>query len=263
MESFIGIFKNVLKEVEDFEIEIINFGKINVVENLKKIKRSGKKIRLEKLKCSKIKIRTVYDHVNSLAQTAKVLIDNNIINCNYEMLATMIVCHDLLEVLITDCPSYTSNFSIKSKSITNVLDVDKKVREEYATNFLWLYANKEQKKAIETLKEENEEQDIFRILDKIDPIINVWRYMYVYRNRIKNTKKDYIKIMEDFFTYPVLNRIVETNTYPIISEIIAYLKDTDNARAYLEKGTISKEKLSETALKIVLQLVEETPLFYK
>lgn len=260
MESFLEKFENVLDEVKQFEIEINNFGKINVLENLKKIKRTGKKIRLEKLKNHRIKIRTIYDHIHSMAQTANILIDNNIIHCNYEKLASMIICHDLSEVLITDCPSHTKNFGVKSKSITNVLEVDSKTREEYSTNFLWLYGNKKQKEAIETLKEKNEEQEIFKMLDKIDPIINVWRYMYVYKKVIK---KDYITIMEDFFTYPVLNKIVEENAYPVISEIIKYLKDTDNARLYLEKEEIDKEKLSKLTFKIILKLVEETPLFYK
>ena len=263
MNNFYQEVEKVLKEAEDFEIEIINFGKINILENLKKIERTGKKIRLKKLNCPRIKIRTVYDHVHSVLQTAKVLIDNEIIKCDYKKLISMLVYHDFSEVLITDFPVHTKSFGIRSKSITNVMAVESKIREEYATNFLWLFANKKQKAAIDILKENNEEQELLWVIDKIDPIINVWRYMCVYNKKLKKTNVNYIEIMDDFFTNPVLDKIIELNKNSVISEILIYLKNIDNARLYLKEGKMNKNGLSEIAFEIIITLVENTFLFYK
>lgn len=264
MSTFLQKFEEILNDASNMELEIVNFGKINIINNLKKIQRTGKKIRLEKLDCEGIRVTTIYDHINSIARTADLLISKNLVNCDEEKLATMIVYHDMCEVLITDYPRHTKNFKVSSNSIMNVFDVEKKLREKYATNFLWLFANKEQKERFELLEQENNEKNILWLIDKIDPIISIWRYMYVYKKQLKILKNEYIEVMDDFFTNPVLTKIIEMNEYRYFSEIISFLKNPNNAKEYLENDNLEKANdLKEQDKEIIKTLVENTKLFWE
>lgn len=264
MSQFMDFFNKELNSAKSLEIDIVNFGKMNVIDNLKKLQRAGKKVRIEKLNCEPIKVRTIYDHVNSMAKTADYMLDKHIIKCNEKKLASMIVYHDLCEVLITDYPRHTQDYKVKSNSIMNVFNVDKKVREEYATNFLWLFADKHQKKSIELLKNDCIEQKYLWLLDKIDPIINTWRYIYVYRTQLNKIEQDYIEIMDDFFTNPALNKIIEMEDYDYVAEALKFLRNPNNARNYLNRGTFnSKNILNKKDKEMIEELIEKVDLFYK
>lgn len=264
MSAFLEKFEKILNDASNIELEIVNFGKINVMNNLKKIQRTGEKIRLEKLNCEEIKVTTIYDHINSIARTADLIISKNLVNCDDEKLASMIVYHDMCEALITDYPRHTKNYKVSSDSIMNVYDVDKQIREEYATNFLWLFANREQKERFELLKQENNEKKLLWLIDKIDPIINIWRYIYVYKKQLKKIKNEYIEVMDDFFTNPVLTKIAEMSEYRHFAEIIRFLKDSNNARIYLENEVFEKENsLNQKDIEIIKTLVENTQMFWQ
>ena len=264
MSAFLEKFEEILNDANNIELEIVNFGKINVMNNLKKIQRTGEKIRLEKLNCEEIKATTIYDHINSIARTADLIISKNLVNCDDEKLASMIVYHDMCEVLITDYPRHTKNYKVSSDSIMNVYDVDKQIREEYATNFLWLFANREQKERLELLKQENNEKKLLWLIDKIDPIINIWRYIYVYKKQLKKIKNEYIEVMDDFFTNPVLTKIAEMSEYGYFAEIIRFLKNSNNARIYLENEVFEKENsLNQKDIEIIKTLVENTQMFWQ
>lgn len=264
MSAFLEKFEKILNDASTMELEIANMGKINIINDLKKIKRTGKKIRLEKLNCKEIKVTTIYDHINSIARTADLLISKDLVNCDESKLASIIVYHDLCEVLITDYPRHTKNFKVNSNSIMNAFEVDKKIREEYATNFLWLFANKKQKECFDLLKQEDNEKNILWLIDKIDPIITIWRYMYVYKKQLKTLKNEYIEVMDDFFTNPVLNKIIEMSEYKYFAEIIRFLKDPNNAKQYLENDNLQKvNDLKEQDKEIIKTLVENTKLFWE
>lgn len=261
---FMKEFNTTLKSAKEFEIDIINFGKMNVIDNLKKLERTGKKIRIAKLNCDTIKVRNIYDHIHSIARSAQWFIDCGFVECDYSVLSKLIVYHDICEVLITDYPMHTSNYKINSNSIMNAFEVEKSIREEYALNFMWLFANKEQKRAIELLNQKCPEQKILWLIDKIDPIVNIWRYMYVYRDTINRLNEDFVLIMDDFFTNPKLDMIIEDAEYKYVAEIIKYLKNPKNAKKYLETGILDEDEiLKDNDKKTLSILIEKTDLFFE
>ena len=262
-KNFMAEFNSALNSAKEFEIDIINFGKMNVIENLKKLERTGKKLRISKLNCKTIKVRTIYDHIHSIAHSAQLLIENGFIECDHNVLAKLVVYHDLCEVLITDYPIHTSNYKVNSNSIMNAFEVEKSIREEYALNFMWLFANKEQKEAIELINKDCPEQKILWLIDKIDPIINIWRYMYIYRDIINSLNEDFVLIMDDFFTNPKLDAIIENDEYNYIAEIIKYLKNPQNARDYLKSGILDEEGVLNDADKQLLStLIKKVDLYF-
>ena len=87
----------------------------------------------------------------------------------------------------------------------NAFEVKKSIREEYTLNFMWLFANKEQKEAIELVNKDCPEQKILWLIDKIDPIVNIWRYMYIYRDIIKIVYNIYFS--KSFITQTIINSI--------------------------------------------------------
>lgn len=262
-KNFMSEFNSALNSAKEFEIDIINFGKMNVIDNLKKLERTGKKLRIGKLNCKTIKVRTIYDHIYSIAHSAQLLIDQGLIKCDYSVLAKLIVYHDICEVLITDYPIHTSNYKINSNSIMNAFEVEKSIREEYALNFMWLFANKEQKEAIELINKDCPEQKILWLIDKIDPIVNVWRYMYIYRDTINSLNKEFVLIMADFFTNPKLDMVIENDEYSYIAEIVKYLKNPKKAKRYLELGVLDGEdELNDTDKQLLSILIEKVDLFF-
>ena len=262
--TFMTEFNSALKSAKEFDIDIINFGKMNVIDNLKKLERTGKKLRIGKLNCNKIKVRTIYDHIHSIARSAQLLIKNGFVKCDYSLLAKLVVYHDICEVLITDYPIHTPNYKVNSNSIMNAFEVEKSVREKYALNFMWLFANKEQKEAIKLINHDCPEQKILWLIDKIDPIVNIWRYMYVYRDTINRLNEDFVLIMDDFFTNPKLDMIIEDAEYKYVAEIIKYLKNPKNAKKYLETGILDEDEiLKDNDKKTLSILIEKTDLFFE
>jgi 5'-deoxynucleotidase YfbR-like HD superfamily hydrolase len=260
--KFVGTFNEVLESVKDFEIEIADMHRVHVIESLKDIKRTGKKIRFEKFNNPDIKVRSIYDHIHSLAKMAEIFLKEDVFICNEHDLACHIVYHDLCEFLISDFPTHTDTHEISSTPIQNVKNVDKEIRERYATKFLWLYGDSYQKECFEVLDNSDETAQIFEILDKIDPIINIWRYMYNYKEYVSDNAELFIKTLEDFFTYLRIKTIAEENRYPIISEIVAFLRNQENAMIYAKEQKIDSDKISKKAYTIIKVLIEETKLFY-
>lgn len=261
-KQFKELFNKIMNETSDLNIELPNLGSINVFESLKRIERTGKKVRLCKLNNDKIVVRKIYDHINSLGVNIEIFYNYNVIDVDKEKLAVLTVYHDLCESVIGDFPSFTSFYKPDSETTFNVQEVDNYRRENIANNLLWLYANKIQKNYFELLKNIDENtRYTFKVLDTIDPLINVYRYMYKYRSELKNNEESFVDAMNDFFTNPILDTLIKEDKYPLISKILVVLKDKDNALAYLKGKSLSEICDSET-YNLIKELVEEREIFY-
>ena len=81
--------------------------------------------------------------------------------------------------------------------------------------------------------ESNPISQFTKIIDKIDPIINVWRYLHVYRGQLDPGADSFLRRMKDFFDYPEVKEI--TSNYDRdrkIYELVVTLQDRDLAKAY-------------------------------
>lgn len=260
-KDFSSICNKILKETEGLSIEIPFLESINVFDVLKRTERTGKALRLKNLNNQNIKARSIYDHILSLCDVAKIFIDKDIINADYEKLAILIIYHDLCESIIGDFPSYTDFYEVNSNSRMNLLNIDKVEREELANKFLWMFADETQKKYFEVHHNiDNDTKVIFKLLDTIDPIINIWKYMYNFHKELVD-EKDFIFVMKDFFENPVLDKVISDNKFPIISEIVSVLKNKEFAAMYLNDLDF-KQFVNNKGVEILLvQLIENTKLF--
>lgn len=297
--------ENYLNDLENAVIPLPMHHPICIIDTLKKLPRSGKKFRINKLpKDFIIKCRSVYDHILSVANSADIIKDNVDLSkdINWEKVTKLIAYHELCEVILGDIPSYTNGYSYDiiqghiderpnentkrvKINITNAFnEMQKRTnREVVAFDLISLYLQpqeninlditKEYSLIIESLKKEeqikNKEFALFRILDKIDPIIGIWRYLYLFKNSNKYTKNQaeiFIEVMSDFFTNTEVSKEInrcKVKNKAQIEKIIMALQDMDIAKAYINKKNIkdifnfnSKEK------KIFLRLIEKHPLTF-
>lgn len=258
--DFASICNKILKETEGLCIEIPFLGSMNVFDALKRTERTGKALRLKNLNNQSVKARSIYDHILSLCDISKIFIENNIIDVDYEKLAILIIYHDLCESIIGDFPSYTDFYEVESNSRMNLLNIDKVEREELANKFLWMFADETQKKYFEIYNNiDNNTKIVFKLLDTIDPIINIWKYMYNFHKELVN--ENFIFVMKDFFENPVLDKIIADDKCPLISKIISVLKNKEFAVMYLNNVDFKQFVHDKDVEKLLVQLIEKTKLF--
>jgi len=98
-----------LRELEGEMILIPNHGNLKIIKSLKTLPRSGKKIRLEKFEPT-LPIRSIYDHILSVAHTADVLLPHlrhSATGRERFEIARLIAYHDICEVILGDVPQFT------------------------------------------------------------------------------------------------------------------------------------------------------------
>ncbi len=94
--------KDIIDDLKNEEISLPMIQNIKIIDTLKKIPRSGKLLRLGHF-MHKVKVRTVYDHMLSLAHLADCILPyiNHDINVQeYEDVARCIAFHELNEVVL-------------------------------------------------------------------------------------------------------------------------------------------------------------------
>ncbi|MCM1540510.1 MAG: hypothetical protein NC121_04545 [Blautia sp.] len=273
--------KPILEETWDFINELCSLnvvvatgGSINIIEQLKATPREGKRIRLAKLNNAKIKARSVFDHLISLAYLADVA--DSVIGeqqWNASEIARLIAYHEISEAIIGDIASYT----VSEPLIKGPERFETSYREIVVNKFISLYADQKQQESIGYLnnrikptgKRKNElaqQMEYFKALDHLDCLVAVWRYLFYYQQQCtKEQLLKFIRVMGDFFTN---NRLTDNDIFTKISFfhcIIDVLTNKTNAKKYVSGTDIGKflkeeDKCVNDAL---IYLIEKVPLFYE
>jgi len=286
---FTSIFdytSDLMDELSDECVILPVSGRIPIVNTLKKLPRSGKHLRLDGLKLqngTKIQSRSIYDHILSVAHSADCLfpvVEHGLKQSDAADLARCIAFHDLNEILLGDIPAYT-NLTDKRRHKTRIQaeqrlrTVPSHDRERVSNEFLSMYLDTRNRASIDyyielTADRTSKVYRFFKILDKIDPIINVWRYIHFYRNQLPSGSKEFIRRMHDFFDNPEPRKMAqEYEADNKIIDLLAYLQNKDLAARYYQRGNSITENpnlfgLSVENLKRIIEgkkllFIENTP----
>ncbi len=267
-ESILHYTQQFLRDLEGFYIPIPTVGNIRIIRSLQSLPRSGKLLRLEGMTPA-IPIRSIYDHILSVAYSADCLmphIETGILGRDRVELARSIAYHDVCEVIIGDIPQYTR----LNRSKRNRAHVQAEIRlselpdgepERITNAFIAMFLQGSEKysmtTALETLSNRNPIRDFWYCLDKIDPIIAVWRYVRYCRNIPGFSIDEFLSRMRHFFENPrVRVAVSESISDSRVVDLVDQLQSRENARAYYEDEAIIKESLFEFPEATIRQLIE-------
>ncbi len=274
------IYKYVQKFLEEIKSLIITLPLIdpfNPVERLKLIPRTGKAIRIEAMDLNGIKARSIYDHIISMAYLGDsfLVLDKNklIKECDYANLGRLIAYHEIGESLIGDIPAYTEieGNSPKTKNYNRIKNILHDKRARIVNEFLWMYANDQQRASIDELNRNISHQNTplmkyFKMLDRIDPVITIWRYLYHYRRELQIDPVTFVNGMNDFFVYPkTLDYKNEDHEedFPYLKDIFEVLMNSEAAIKYCTGTKLETLIVSKLKAKLLKYLIEDVPLFIK
>ena len=268
--------RELLDELEDEVIILPILGTIPIVDTLKKIRRSGKLVRLESFEKPKIKIRSIYDHTLSVAHLADCLlpvIKSGILIEKRTELARIIAFHEFNETILGDIPSYTN---LKEKHRTSTANLAEQTlrsvlpekRERIANELIWMFLSEKQRVSLGAVLEDLAQTQsnltiFFKVLDKIDAIISVWRYLHYYRGKIEDID-EFLKRLKDFFEYPDVIGYISTTQYnDQVSDLIAVLQNRNYAKQYYMDSNFlfSNRSICKLSSEIVKKIIEDCPLF--
>jgi len=258
-----------LKDLEDACIPFPTIGNLHIVSTLKSIPRSGKFLRLDSMEY-KIPIRSIYDHILSVAHSADCLIDllnpPPPITDNRNDLGRVITYHDLCEVVIGDVPQFTPLNRTKRRRahISAQIQLSKLPNgypEEIVNKFIGLYLTESARQSLITTTEIMERRtNVWKFayaLDKIDPIIAVWRYINHFRNDPKFDIDDFLERMRHFFDNPQVKKAVSSNIKDQRAvELVEKLQNRSKARQYYIDKTLLSDELFSFPAKDVRNLIE-------
>ena len=275
-ESVLEYTKELLEELEDESVILPIGKKIPIIKTLKKINRSGKYVRINRFK-PRVQIRSVFDHILSVAHSADCLIpiiNHGLSIDQHSELARIIAFHELNEVVLGDIPAYTnlynnSRISTKVYAERSLRSVQPDRREKIANEFVWLFLSEKQRQSMESVLNylDNKQSKLtifFKVLDKIDPIIATWRYLHYYRDDLR-TVSDFLKKMKDFFENPDVRSYIEKNlNKPQTMELVKIFQNRLLARKYFENPEYfsKEEKLISISADVYIRLIEGLPLFF-
>lgn len=238
----------MLEDLEDEAVVLPYAGRIFVIKTLKRLPRSGKHLRLgrqRQIDGSDVPSRSIYDHIISLAHSADVLyphLDHRLVGAEVGDLARCIAYHELNEILLGDIPSFTNITSTRRQksriqSEQRLRSVDPREREYYAHKFIWMFLDIKHRASLDRFMDLAEEKsaasyNFFQVLDKMDPIIGVWRYLDVFRGQLEQNGARFIRAMADFFSNPDPSKIVQSYGDEQILTLLSFLQDASNAQAF-------------------------------
>ena len=262
-----------LQEIQPLTLTLPLIDPFSPVERLKKIPRTGKAIRLEKMSFESLQPRSIYDHVISMSYLADSFLelDKNefLPESDYPHLGRLIAYHEINESLIGDIPAYTNidGPSPKKENDQRIKNINQDKRERIVNNFLWMYANDQQRSSIEEMNKNLSQQNTplmkyFKMLDRIDPVIAIWRYLYKYREVLQSNPREFVDGMNDFLVYPKASAYKNqkySSDFPYLKDFLEVLLNPEAAIKYC-KGT-SIESLFKKRAKVIKYLIEEIPLF--
>lgn len=246
-----AIADTVNSMIEDLVGESITMpftGSIFLIQTLRRIPRSGKHLRIKKLKLNdgrQVPSRSIFDHIMSLGHSADVLyphVAHGLKGADVGDLARCIAYHELNEVLLGDLPAYTDITSAvkrKSKifSEQNLRSVNPREREVIAHKFIWMFLDLKHRASLERFIDLADEREsaayrFFRVLDKMDPIIGIWRYLHIFRGQFVDDASSFIKNMRDFFDNPDPAKVVADYDDEKLLTLLSFLQDATMAKAF-------------------------------
>lgn len=269
--KILAFTKDIIDDLSEEIIPLPLNGKIKILETLKRMPRSGKLVRLKTYE-PKLQIRSIYDHVLSVAYTADCLfplIDHGIKKHEMSEIARCIAFHELSEVILGDIPAFTNISKSKMRSADlyawkRLKNIEKSRRERIAGDFISMYLGEREKKSLQKVNEYfadngNPISQYTKVIDKIDPIINVWRYLHVYRGQLDPDADNFLRRMKDFFDYPEVKEMTRGYTRDArVYELVVTLQDRELARSYYKnrRTIMDTENLFSIAGQDVANLIE-------
>lgn len=224
---------DLLKRLSNIEVKISSNKSLNLLEDLKQTPRSGKSVRIDQHKLQLPK-RSIFDHVISLGYQADIYLKIVGLDLNLEQIAKCIVFHDLAESIVGDIPDFTgerlagelyksSEIKSSQEDIANRL-ILKNLRGKLRVDF---------SSTVNLLRDSSSETvKFFNMVDKTDPIIAIWRYIYLFKEELDIDR--FIEAMGDFFAKP---DVVDYCTNEEISRLIESLQSKENAKEYFKVGS--------------------------
>jgi len=264
--SITNYVNELLADLSTATIPLPHLTTINILKSLKKIPRSGKKIRLDTYE-PKVEIRSIYDHILSVAHSADCLMPELCIELSNEYaldLSRCIVYHDICEIFLGDLPQFTV-LTDRKRYRASILAEEKlkrfprEFRDKVTNEFIKLFLEEKEQFSMDAyqnvMDEKNEITKLFNFLYKIDPIIGVWRYLHHYRGKLGEAKK-FLTRLRDFFIYerPIL-AAREFSRENRVSDFITTLRDRNEALAYYE-GRPIQELLFGFDVLVIKQIIE-------
>lgn len=263
--------RRFVKELESLNVVVADGHKINIINQLKTTSREGKRVRLNDLKNTNIKPRSIFDHIISLAYLADAI--GPIIGeerWDASETARLIAYHEIAEAIIGDIASYT----VSEPLIRGPERFETANRELIVNKFISLYADKKQQESIGYLNnrikptgkrknELSEQMAYFKALDHLDCLIAIWRYLFYYRSQCTPEQlSEFIDVMSDFFANKRLKEEDVLSKTPIFQRIISFISNKANAKKYVAGHSIEKLfKEEDNVVGAVIYLIEEVPLF--
>lgn len=250
--SVFELVEDFLSDLSDQYLSFPNHRRVMLVETLQKLPRSGKQLRLQSFKVpgrkQGLKIRTVYDHILSMAHCADSLLphfDHGLDGSDLIDLARCISYHELTEVIMGDIPTYTS-LSARARSDARVYaearlrTVEPKKRSQVASDLIWMYVDEKHRRSLDRFNEICSRPDskvylTFKYLDKLDPIIGVWRYLHHYRGELGGSPKEFNKRMKDFYENPDVKAFLKSSSADAkLIDLAIFLQNRTHAWDYYE-----------------------------
>lgn len=247
--------RGFLKDLEDAQIPLPTIGNLKIINSLKALPRSGKLLRLEGMS-PRLPIRSVYDHLLSIAHSADCLLpllDPEIYEGSRIDLARVIAYHDLCEVILGDIPQYTR----LNRAKRNRARVSAEIRlsqmkagdpERITNRFIAMFLQDSERYSLQRMVEimagDSALKRAFYVLDKIDPIIAVWRYIHSFRLDQSFKSDEFLTRMRHFFENPRVRLAVrEMGSDARMLQLVAHLQDPSKARQYYEDSSLLQDQL--------------------
>lgn len=274
-ESILFHTERMLQELDYANIYIPNRKVIKISQQLKEIPRTGKFIRLHGFKDpvtgAQIVVRSVYDHIFSLAYTADILqpiIAKDLKNSKIDI-AKCIAYHDICEALLGDIPDYTkmkSDSNQRLAALELLKSKDPQKIKNISNSFISLFLEDREKAILDRTesilysKPLNQTAIFFQILDKTDPIIAVWQYIY-YFSKMQNNRLNievFVEKLRDFFENSKVKDVSSKYTKDKrVLKFINKLQDMSLAEEYYTDSKVLTKIISEVGLpKDVKNIIE-------
>lgn len=255
---------NYLKKLDPITIKMPLQRPIKPLQALSMIPRQGKHIRIIKNNL-KLPIRSILDHIISLAYNADILLqalNSNLKEQDIEYIIRCIVFHDICEIIVGDVAIYTDQSEClgEQRTYSEVKAIEKTVNNFFKYIFKGRVRT-DFEATISRLSRRDKITKLFIFMDHLDPIIAIWRYIYEFRNTPPFNAEAYVEAMKDFFDNPdVIKRCQEAKSSKCICDIVDYLQDKDKAIYYAKKGVFYD--LPDSSKTVINQLIQRKNIFY-
>lgn len=262
--------RNFLRDLERESIPFPTLPKLKLLRALKELPRSGKLLRLHDID-PPILIRSIYDHILSVAHSADCLLGElqpKLTGGDLIEVARVIAYHDLCEVVLGDEPQFTDIENRRKRRLVRVDAYEKLkafppgVPEQRANDFIAMFLNTNCRESLEEIQRiiQNGTSEVFRYfraMDKMDPIIATWRYLHVFRDDPLFPREEFFARMQHFFVNPkVASQVQACVDDKRLATLAKQLQDVSLAKAYLKNPDVLNEHdfaLPASVLRVVIE----------